>query len=159
MLQPDAYYSIAENIFYNVLGLTDDYYKTFKNGADVRAFNKKYLDEEDYLRGLVIDELANYDTSENHPSEIEDITENAISDLFFRLDDITEKYYQAQHYFTLNVYGEIVSAINNIVGVDSVETDYDPGDPENGDYDETRTITVTLTNGAEIYFNVDISEE
>ena len=159
MLQPDAYYNISENIFYNVLGLTDDYYKTFKNSADVRAFNKKYLDEEDYLRGLVIDELANYDTSENHPAEIEDITENSISELFYRIDAITENYYRMQHQFTLNVYNEIISAIDTIVGVESVDSEYDPGDPDVGDYNETRTITVKLTNGSEIYFDVNISEE
>ena len=159
MLQSDAYYEIADNIFTNTLGLSDDMYKEFKSKAEVDAINKQYLNDDDYLRGLVIDELNNYDTSENHPSEIEDITENAISELFYRIDAITENYYRMQHQFTLNVYSEIISAMNNIVGVESVDSDYYPGDPDVGDYEEERTITVKLTNGSEIYFDVDISEE
>lgn len=91
MLQFDVYYEIADNIFTNTLGLSDDYYKTFTSSADVKEFTKKYLNDENYIRGLVIDELANYDTSENDPAEIEDITENAISELFYRIDDITKK--------------------------------------------------------------------
>lgn len=159
MLQPDVYYEIADNIFTNTLGLSDDYYKTFTSSDDVKAFNKKYLNDENYLRGLVIDELANYDTSENHPAEIEDITENAISELFYKIDDITERYYRTQHQVTLNVYREIVSAIDNIVGVESVDSDYEPADPDVGIYNESRSIEVKLTNGSTIYMEVEISEE
>lgn len=159
MLQPDAYYEIAENIFTNVLGLSDDMYKEFKSKAEVDALNKRYLDNDDYLRGLVIDELNNYDTSENHPADIEDITENAISELFYRIDAITENYYRMQHQITLNVYSEIIAAMDNIVGVASVDSEYEPSDPDLGIYEESRTVTVTLDNGAEIYFNVEIAEE
>lgn len=159
MLQPDAYYEIAENIFTNVLGLSDDMYKEFKSKVEVDALNKRYLDNDDYLRGLVIDELNNYDTSENHPADIEDITENAISELFYRIDAITENYYRMQHQITLNVYSEIIAAMDNIVGVASVDSEYEPSDPDLGIYEESRTVTVTLDNGAEIYFNVEIAEE
>lgn len=159
MLQPDAYYEIAENIFTNVLGLSYDMYKEFKSKAEVDALNKRYLNNDDYLRGLVIDELNNYDTSENHPADIEDITENAISELFYRIDAITENYYRMQHQITLNVYSEIIAAMDNIVGVASVDSEYEPSDPDVGIYEESRTVTVTLDNGAEIYFNVEIAEE
>lgn len=159
MLQPDVYYEIANNIFTNTLGLSDDYYKTFTNSAEVKEFTKKYLDNMDYLRGLVIDELQNYDTSENHPADIEDITENAISELFYKIDDMTEMYYRTQRQITLNVYSEIIAAMDNIVGVASVDSEYEPSDPDVGIYEESRTITVTLDNGAEIYFNVEIAEE
>lgn len=159
MLQPDVAYEIADNIFTNTLGLSDEMYKEFNSNDDVKALNKQYLNDDDYLRGLVIDELENYDISENHPAEIEDITENSISELFYRIDAITENYYRMQHQFTLNVYNEIISAIDTIVGVESVDSEYDPGDPDVGDYNETRTITVKLTNGSEIYFDVNISEE
>ena len=159
MLQPDVYYEIADNIFTNILGLSDDYYKTFTTSDDVKEFTKKYLNDENYLRGLVIDELANYDTSENDPAEIDDITENAISELFYRIDDITEKYYRTQHQVTLNVYNEIISAIDNIVGVESVDSDYEPADPDVGIYSESRRIEVTLTNGSTISMEVEILEE
>lgn len=159
MLQFDVYYEIADNIFTNTLGLSDDHYKTFTTNADVKEFTKKYLNDENYIRGLVIDELANYDTSENNPAEIEDITENAISELFYRIDDITEKYYRIQHQATLNVYREIVSAIDNIVGVESVDSDYELADPDVGIYNESRSIEVRLTNGSTIYMEVEISEE
>ena len=159
MLQPDVYYEIADNIFTNILGLSDDYYKTFTTSDDVKEFTKKYLNDENYLRGLVIDELANYDTSENNPAEIDDITENAISELFYRIDDITEKYYRTQHQVTLNVYNEIISAIDNIVGVESVDSDYEPADPDVGIYSESRRIEVTLTNGSTISMEVEILEE
>lgn len=159
MLQPDVYYEIADNIFTNTLGLSDDMYKNFKSSDEVKAINKQYLNNDDYLRGLVIDELNNYDTSENNPAEIEDITENAISELFYRIDAITENYYRMQHQITLNVYSEIIAAMDNIVGVASVDSEYEPSDSDVGIYEESRTITVTLDNGAEIYFNVEIAEE
>lgn len=158
MLQYGDYRLISSAII-NQLGLDDaiDYSTWTKTTAN--EFNNKYLNNEDYIRGLVLDELANHDTSENHPTEINDIVENAISEVFYAVDDIVEGYYQYQRNVTMNVYNEIINSMNNIVGVESVDSEYDPGDPDVGDYQETRTITVKLTNGSEIYFDVEIAEE
>jgi len=158
MLQYGDYRLISSAII-NQLGLDDAVDYSTWTKATANEFNNKYLNNEDYIRGLVLDELANHDTSDNHPTEINDIVENAISEVFYAVDDIVEGYYQYQRNVTMNVYNEIINSMNNIVGVESVDSDYDPGDPDVGDYQETRTITVRLTNGSEIYFDVEIAEE
>lgn len=158
MLQYGDYRLISSAII-NQLGLDDAIDYSTWTKATANEFNNKYLNNEDYIRGLVLDELANHDTSDNHPTEINDIVENAISEVFYAIDDIVEGYYQYQQNVTMNVYNEIINSMNNIVGVESVDSEYDPGDPDVGDYQETRTITVKLTNGSEIYFDVEIAEE
>lgn len=158
MLQYEDYRLISSAII-NQLGLDDAIDYSTWTKATANEFNNKYLNNEDYIRGLVLDELANHDTSDNHPTEINDIVENAISEVFYAVDDIVEGYYQYQRNVTMNVYNEIINSMNNIIGVESVDSEYDPGDPDVGDYQETRTITVKLTNGSEIYFDVEIAEE
>lgn len=149
-------HDIALSVFSN-LGIPEDVYKTWSK-EEIDSLSKKYLNNEDYIRGLVLDELSNYDTSENVQSDINEIIEDAISDVFFMVDDIVENWYRHQNDITLNIYREIIQAIGNIVGVDDVESSYDPADPEVGIYNEERSIEVKLTNGASIYFTVEMNE-
>lgn len=139
------------------LGIPEDAYKTWSK-EEIDSLTKKYLNNEDYIRGLILDELANYDTSDNVQSDIDDLVENAISDVFFMIDDIVEKFYRYQNDFTLNVYNEIITAMGNIVGVEDVDVTYDAADPDVGIYNDERSIEVKLTNGASIYFTVDMNE-
>ena len=127
--------------------------------AEADSLNDRYLKDEDYIRNLVMEELSNYDTSDNHPSEIDDTIEDAISEIFFEIDDLVNDYYQRNHDETLQIYSEIVSSLENVSGVDSVEASYDPADPDVGIYEEVRTIEIKLTTGSTIYMTVEISEE
>lgn len=124
------------------------------------SLNDQYLkDDEAYIRSLVMDELSNYDTADNHPSEVEDTIEDAISEIFFTIDDLINSFYQRQHDETLQIYDDIVSSMEDIEGVASVEAEYEPDDPDVGIYEESRTVEIKLTNGSTIYLTVEISEE
>lgn len=155
MLSYGDSHNIALAVFSN-LGIPEDAYKTWSK-EEIDLLNKKYLNNEDYIRGLILDELSNYDTSENVQSDINEIVEDAISDVFFMIDDIVENWYRYQNSITLNVYNEIIQAMNNIVGVEDVDVAYDPADPDVGIYNEERSIEVKLTNGASIYFTVEMN--
>ena len=148
-------HNIALTVFSN-LGIPEDTKNWSKEEIDL--LSKKYLNNEDYIRGLVLDELSNYDTSDNVQSDIDETVEEAISDVFFMVDDIVEDWYHYQNSITLNVYNEIIQAMNNIVGVEDVDVAYDPADPDVGIYNEERSIEVKLTNGASIYFTVEMNE-
>ena len=106
-----------------------------------------------------MDELSNYDTANNHPSEVEDTIEDAVSEIFFTIDDLINSFYQQQHNETLQIYNDIVSSMEDIAGVDSVEAEYEPDDPDVGIYEESRSIEIRLTNGSIIYLTAEISEE
>jgi len=155
MLQYSDARNIAQDAF-DKLGIPDDAYKTYS--VEQLKELDKIANDDDYLRGLILDEIANYDTSENVQSDIEDLIDNAVNDLFFMIDEISQNRYYYQKEQTLAVYNAIAESIDNIVGVEDVEVNYDPADPDVGIYDEERSIEVHLTNGATIYLNVEITE-
>ena len=70
MLDYGAYADIAYSV-YDSLNIPEDQYLQFNNDNDVRNFTDSYSREA--IANLVEAELANYDTSENHPAEITDI--------------------------------------------------------------------------------------
>lgn len=152
---------IASKVFAD-LDIPDDIYLTWDK-AGVEEFQKKYLrDPKDSLiRSMVEKELANYDISENHPDDIEDIREGAIDEVFYMLDDYVERYYRYQNQITLNAYNEIVDVLRNTAfsNVVSVNVDYEPADPSVGIFNEERLIEFELSNGAYITFNVEIDED
>lgn len=149
---------IAAKVFAD-LNIPDDIYLTW-NKKDVQAFEKEYIQDE-FIRPLVDVELANYDTSENSPVDIEDIVEDAIDEVFYMLQDIVDKYYQYQNQITLNAYRDIVQTLQNasLSGVKDIDTEYEPADPDVGIFNEERRIVFTLENGSYITFNVEIEED
>lgn len=158
MLEYWAASDIASKVFAD-LGIDDDIYLTW-NKSDVQAFEKQYM-QDDFIRPLVETELATRDTSENSPAEIEDITEGAVDEVFYMLQNIVDKYYSYQNQITLTAYREIVQTLQNTAfsGVNDVDVEYDPADPDVGIFNEERRIVFTLSNGSYITFEVSIDED
>lgn len=149
---------IAAKVFAD-LNISDDIYLTWDKKG-VQAFEKEYIQDE-FIRPLVEAELANYDTSENSPVDIEDIVEDAIDEVFYMLQDIVDKYYQYQNQITLNAYRDIVQTLQNaaLSGVKDIDIEYEPADPDVGIFNEERRIVFTLENGSYITFEVSIDED
>lgn len=158
MLKYWAASDIASKIFED-LNIDEDIYLTWTK-SDVQAFEKQYI-QDDFIRPLVETELATRDTSENTPEEIEDITEGAVDEVFYMLQDIVERYYSNQHQITLNAYREIVQVLQNTAfsEVTDVDVEYEPADPDVGIFSEERRIVFTLSNGSYITFEVSIDED
>lgn len=154
-------YGTASEIAAKVLAkldIPDDIYLTWDRVAE-REFEKKYL-EIDFIRPLVEAELANYDTSENVPEDIEDIVEGAVDEVFYSLEEYTEKFYQYQDKITLDAYSDIVEALQNAALSNVVDMDviYEPADTSVGEYSDVRAIEFQLSNGACITLNVLFEE-
>ena len=150
---------IAKDI-YDSLDIPEDIYLTF-NKESLKSFRDQYLKDTSYLYPLVDAEIEKYDTSENNPSDIEDIRESAKEEIERLIEANIDKYYQEQHNIVLSTYREIVqliknSAISNVIDIDE---DYYPEDPEVGFYHEERTIDIKLSNGAVISMYVKIDED
>ena len=157
MLQYNAYQDIASAVF-DSLNIPEDVYLTFTNDDEARAFVKQYSQQT--IESLVDAEMANYDTSENSPIDVEDIRDNAIDEVQQMISDIEERYYSYKHDVMTNAYSEIVSLLKNtyIEGVTEVESEYEPADYSVGIYGEERSIQVRLTTGDYISFTVDFVE-
>lgn len=150
---------IAKDV-YDSLDIPEDIYLTF-NKESLKSFRDQYLKDTSYLYPLVDAEIEKYDTSENNPSDIEDIRESAKEEIERLIEANIDKYYQEQHNIVLSAYREIVqliknSAISNVIDIDE---DYYPEDPEVGIYHEERTIDIRLSNGAVISMDVKIDED
>lgn len=157
MLDYSRYVDIAEAV-YESLGIPEDQYLQFKNDDEAREFTKSY--SEDEIANLVNAELSNYDTSENHPDDIEDIKENAIEEVMRMIDENAEKYYEYKRGIMTNAYAKIVELLQDsfIEGVEEVDSEYDPADPDVGIYSEERRIQIRLTTGEYITFNVEFED-
>ena len=147
---------IAEEVYRN-LNIPEDMYLQL-DADSVRNFTKQYSHE--YIGSLVDEELANYDTSDNVPSDIEDLRENAIEEVEFKLEEIVDAFYKNYNNTTLAAYSEIRSVLENAAfqNITDVDFDYDPADPDVGIYSDTRIITFTLTNGATISCEVTFDD-
>lgn len=158
MLEYWAASDIASKVFAD-LNIDEDIYLTWDK-SDVQAFEKQYI-QDDFIRPLVEAELATRDTSENTPEEIEDISEGAVDEVFYMLQDIVDKYYQYQNQITLTAYREIVQTLQNTAfsNVTDVDIEYEPADPDVGIFNEERRIVFTLSNGSYITFEVSIDED
>lgn len=157
MLDYSRYQDIAE-VVYNSLQIPEDKYLQFKDDKEADDFIKLY--SEDYIAELVNAELSNYDTSENHPDDIEDMKENAIEEVMRMIDENAEKYYEYKRGIMTNAYAKIVELLQDsfIEGVEEVDSEYDPADPDVGIYNEERRIQVKLVTGDYITFNVEFEE-
>lgn len=155
-----GYVDIIADAVYDSLGIDEDIYLTFDKNS-VKSFQEQYSKDSSYISDLVDAEIAKYDTSENNAADIADIRESAVEEVERLIDENIEKYYQYEHQKVLSAYSDIVktlrdTAFENVVDVD---VDYDPADPSVGIYNETRTITFTLANGATITMDVSIDED
>lgn len=157
MIHYSRYQDIAETV-YNSLQIPEDKYLQFKNDKEANDFVKSY--SEDYIADLVNAELSNYDTSENHPAEVEDIRENAIDEVMQKIDQVAEDYYYYKHNIATTAYSQIVELLQNSIidGVEDIDIEYDPADPDVGIYSEERRIQIKLTTGEYITFNVEFEE-
>ena len=157
MLDYSRYEDIAYAV-YESLGIPEDQYLQFKNDDDVRSFTDSYSREE--ITDLVEAELANYDTSENHPAEISDIRASAIDEVMYMIGENEEKYYYHKRDIMSNTYADIITLLSNssIPGIAEVSSDYEPADPSVGIYGEERSISIKLTTGDYIYFNVEFDD-
>lgn len=149
---------IAAKVFAD-LNLPDDIYLSWTR-EDVANFEKEYI-QDAFIQPKVEAELANYDTSNCTDSEIQDIVEDAVSDVEFSLATLVDNFWENQHQITLNSYHEIVQTLQNaaLSGVVDIDTEYEPADPDVGIFTEERRIVFTLENGSYITFNVEIEED
>lgn len=157
MLDYGTYADIAYSV-YNSFNIPEDQYLQFKNDNEAREFTKSY--SEDEIANLVNAELSNYDTSENNPDDIEDIKENATEEVMRMIDENVEKYYEYKRSIMTNAYAKIVELLQDsfIEGVEEVDSEYDPADPDVGIYNEERRIQIRLTTGEYITFNVEFED-
>ena len=157
MLDYGAYADIAYSV-YNSLDIPEDQYLQFKNDDDVRNFRDSYSREA--IANLVEAEFANYDTSENHPADIKDMKANAIDEVMYMIGENEEAYYDYKRGVIENTYADIVELLSNsnIPEIDSVDAEYEPADPSVGIYGEERSISIKLTTGQYIYFNVEFDD-
>lgn len=157
MLNYYSFHNIADAVL-SKIGLPDVSEMTEELAQE---FNAKYLKDDSTIDSLVRDEVAKYDTSDNVPSDIEDIINNAADEVFYTIDDtinafesgIDEEIYSQ----TVSVYNSIVDAIKNadIPGIADVDTEYQPADPSVGIFTEERGISIRLDNGNYISFIVE----
>ena len=158
MLQYNDAHNIALDVFAK-LGVPDK-----MDSATAEMLNKKYLQDDATIMSLVEAELANYDTLDNLPADIDDIIDNASDVVFFMLDDAINDYYRGVDEYNTglinNAYYQIIEAIRNadIEGVKDIHTEYEPADSSVGLYRDERTIIVELTNGASITMSVEFDE-
>ncbi len=158
MIQYNDAHNIALDVFAK-LGVPEEL-----DEATAEMLNKKYLQDDSIIDSLVDAELANYDTSDNVPEDIEDVRANASDEVFFMLDDAISSYYAEVDAYNRslinNAYAGIVETIRDsgIEGIKEVYTEYEPADSSVGIYHDVRTIKVWLTNGAVITMDVEFDE-
>lgn len=147
--------AIAYKIFTD-LNIPEDIYKTWTRG-DQHKFFKQYLENDDYIGALVDIELANYDTSDMVPYDIEDIRMAAIDEVIDQLERIYDNYNLMQEQIRDTAYASILSALYNanLENVVDIDEEVDPADPDVGIFGEERRIVFTLSNDSTITFVVD----
>ena len=156
MIDFSEYLNVANDI-YKSLSLPDT--STLSRRA-IKRLEKNFLRDQNVIKDLVDDELTNYDFSENTEGEYEEFRKAVIDELQYMIGESTENYYRYNERITYEAYEAIVDVLKNadIPNVADVDTDYEPSDPSVGIYDEERSISITLTNGAIITFNVEIDD-
>ena len=156
MLNYNFTWVIAENVF-DSLGLPEDMYLQLDENS-IKEFSKQYSEE--YIRSLVDAELTKYDTSDNDPSDIEDLRETAIEDVMDKIEAIKDDYYRSQIALMEDAYAEIVNALENTAFQDivSIDTEFEPADPDVGIFDDERYINFKLSNGKYITLKVEFED-
>ena len=157
MLDYGTYVDIAYSV-YNSLGIPEDQYLQFKSDKEAREFSNSYSEEE--IANLVNAEMANYDTSDNYHPDIEDMKKNAVEEVMRMIYENEEQYYDYKRGVIEHTYAGIVELLSNsnIPEIDSVDTEYEPADPSVGIYGEERAISIKLTTGQYIYFDVEFDD-
>jgi hypothetical protein len=161
MLNYYSYYKIADDVLAKI-GLPDTSEMTDELAQE---FNDKYLKDDSIIDSLVRDEVAKYDTSDNVPSDVEDIINNASDEVFFKIDDTITEFEQMSsdevYSKLVTAYEGIVNAIKNadIPGVAKIDTEFQPADPDVGIFDEERGISITLDNGSNISLIVEFYDK
>lgn len=161
MLNYNSYYKIADAVLAKI-GLPDTSEMTDELAKE---FNDKYLKDDSVITDLVKEEMANYDTSDNVPSDVEDIINNASDEVFYKIDDTITEFEQMSsdevYSKLVTAYEGIVNAIKNadIPGVADVDTEFQPADPDVGIFDEERGISITLDNGSNISLIVEFYDK
>lgn len=156
MLNYNFTWVIAENVF-DSLGLPEDMYLQLDENS-IKEFSKQYSEE--YIRSLVDAELTKYDTSDNDPSDIEDLRETAIEDVMYKIEAIKDDYYRSQIAIMEDAYAEIVNALENTAfqNIISIDTEFEPADPDVGIFDDERYINFKLSNGKYITLKVEFED-
>lgn len=152
MLQYGDYHDIAYDVL-EKLNLPD-----YKDLTPERITELNELLKNDALIDQLIEEaMVNYDTSDNIPSDVEDIKNNTADEVFFTINDLIDSYSRAQEQKVFNAYEAIVEAIKNanIPDVVEVEAVYEPDDPSVGIFNEERAINIVLSTGDCIIFDVE----
>lgn len=161
MLNYNSYYKIADDVLAKI-GLPDTSEMTDELAQE---FNDKYLKDDSIIDSLVRDEVAKYDTSDNVPSDVEDIINNASDEVFFKIDDTITEFEQMSsdevYSKLVTAYEGIVNAIKNadIPGVAKIDTEFQPADPDVGIFNEEREISITLDNGSNISVIVEFYDK
>ena len=158
MLTYGTAHDIATQVFTD-LNIPDDIYLTWDKN-DVQNFEQEYINE-GFIRPLVEAELKNYDTSENSPTDIEDIIDEASDEVSYSLTALVDQYWDYQNQITLGVYHEIVDTLKNapIANISDIDVLYEPADLDYGVFNEERAISIKLSNGATITLNVEIEND
>jgi hypothetical protein len=159
MLSYDAYHDIAYDVLAR-LDIPDEL-----DAETAARLDAEYLVHNDGKIEQLVDEvISGYDTSDNHPADIEDLKKHAADEVFYTIDEAVSDYYDsianAQESIINNAYASIVDLIRNsdIEGVVSVDAEYEPADSSVGLYHDERTITITLSTGATITMSVDFDD-
>lgn len=158
MISFSEYRNIADKIL-SSLGISDDIYLSWDRNS-MREFAKQYIYNTDYVDALVDIELANYDTSDMHPSAIADLRIAAIDEICERLGALQDNYYAKQDEIRDDAYASIISTLknSNLDNVTDIDVEYEPSDPEVGIYNEERRIVFTLSNDMSITFEVTFED-
>lgn len=156
MLNYDFSWVIAENVFES-LGIPEDMYLQLDENS-VKEFSKQYSEE--YIRSLVDAEMAKYDTSDNVPSDIENLKEDAVNAVEQALGDIENQYYMHQEAIVENAYAEIINVLQNTAfqNIVDVDVEFEPADPDVGIFNEERYINFKTSNGRYITFTVEFED-
>ena len=158
MIYSSDCYAIVEKILKD-LNISWDAYTTWTY-EDMKAFADQYLRDDDYIKALVDIELANYDTSDMHYTDIEDVHSIISDEVWDRLDSLRENYYALQEKIQDDAYTSIIQTLRNadLTNVVDVDVEVEPSDPSVGIFDEERTIVFTLSNGYTISFEVSFDD-
>ena len=150
-------FDTAVETIWNRLNIPDDIYLSWDSNT-YRDFLNQYHNLE-LIYALVDTELANADTSELSPYELEDLREMISDEILDHFDELDRNYTALHDKLIEDAYFSLVQLLNNsdIENVVNVDVDYEPADYSVGQY-ESRTITLTLSDGQMITMEVSFEE-
>lgn len=156
MIQFDEFLNVANDI-YRSLNIPDT---STMSRRSIKNLERNLLRNPQTIKDLVDEELTNYDFSENTEGEITEFRKAVIEELQYMIGEATENYYRHNQRIIEDTYSAIVDVLKNadIPNVVDVDNDYEPSDPSVGIYDDERTISITLSNGVIITFNVEFDD-